>query len=447
MCIRKRTLMVWGIALVAVALLAGAGGLRDAATPAAAQADPAEISQQWSDAYNRGDVDALMEFYTDDAVGEASQRVTPPHVPGEVLVKFRTRIPQPARSSAFASLPGGRELQWNSTLRLARVEVAAGTTVEEAASVYSKLPDVERAQPNYIYRGGDEPDDPLFGRFQNWYYHAVNAPAGWGVRTSAADIVIAIVDTGIDLDHPELAPMLYANSGETPGDLIDNDGNGCVDDVYGCNYFSTPDPDGDVDDNHGHGSMVAGTACAASNNSSGIAAVAWNCKLIAAKALDSSNAGNTFTVSSGIEYAASRGADVINVSIFFGCGFSDTEVEETIEMAHAAGAVIVSIAGNDGVGCVMFPGSHPDTIAVGAVGFEGDGNQASSDTRWEDSNWGPEVDVVAPGWAIVSTNTAGLLRQCQLAFLRERNVCFRRGHIVCGADGVGPSCAPASRGP
>lgn len=322
---------------------------------------------------------------------------------GEVLVRFdvasgpgyevRTLV-------AHEDVLSLGEAVYNRRLDLWRIRPHDGTSAEALAEALRDLPGVS-AQPNYLYSHAVAPDDPLYRERQLPYYAAVNAPAGWDVETGDAGILVAVIDGGVDIDHPELDSRIWTNPSELP-DGLDNDNNGCVDDVNGCS-FQGATPTGDVTDQDGHGTFVSGIIAAETNNGAGIAGVAWNATIMPVRALDSSGIGTTEQLIQSILYAAQSGARILNLSLALvpvaGKCPGDLLVESALEQASQVyGALMFGAAGNFDLKCVTYPGSSAYAIAVGASG-----PPSRPDIRALFSNWGPEVAVAAPGVDLVST--------------------------------------------
>ena len=200
----------------------------------------------------------------------------------------------------------------------------------EVAEAYSSLSEVAFAQPNYLLYANREPDDPEYATEQKEYLGIMNCPAGWDIITGSSSIVIAVVDSGVDLYHPDLEANIWVNPGETPYDGIDNDGNGFIDDYNGYDFVSVssdsvttgedPEPiDNNPDDFAGHGTFVASQASAVGNNALGITGVSWSCKIMPVRAgyqaPGQTNAiFSTGDVAAAIAYAADNNADIINMS-------------------------------------------------------------------------------------------------------------------------------------
>jgi subtilisin family serine protease len=224
---------------------------------------------------------------------------------------------------------------------------------------------------------------------------AIGAKEAW-TQSSGAGVLVAILDTGVQLDHPDLAANIWTNTGEIAGNGRDDDADGFVDDVHGANMF---DRGGNVDDDNGHGTHVAGIVAARQGNGIGGSGVAPNAKILPVKVLDANMSGNTDTLSTGIRYAVDRGAKIINTSVNTDAA-TDT-VRDAVAYADEHGAVIVASAGNNGRDIDLEP-SYPASLsdpAVFAVAAQDEGGLLS-----QISNTGLlAVDVAAPGVHIAST--------------------------------------------
>jgi len=259
------------------------------------------------------------------------------------------------------------------------------------------VPGVRYAEPVARVTAADMPSDPLFG-YEYPYLSVVGAPAAWDISTGSPNVIVAVVDTGVDVLHADLKPNIWVNPGEVPNNGADDDNNGCVDDVNGCSFVSDSSPgchnvtNGFVNDDIGHGTFVSGVIAAAANGT-GIVGVARNVRIMPVKVLDCYGAGDTVATARGILYAAHNGARVINLSLG---GVQDSQaVRDAVDEATNAGALVVAAAGNDGADAVSFPARLPRVLAVGAV------SRANPDQRAPFSNWGPEIGVVAVGQSVV----------------------------------------------
>ena len=228
-------------------------------------------------------------------------------------------------------------------------------------------------------------------------------PGAWSL-SQGAGVVVAVVDSGVRLNHPDLASNLWTNPAEVPGNGRDDDGNGYVDDVHGVNV-SDSGPSGDLRDRAGHGTHVAGTIAAAAN-SRGVIGVAYRAKLMTVKVLDGRSVGSTAALAAGIRYAAANGARIINISLE--TPTDDPRVRAAVADAAAADVLIVCSAGNTGANVDRRP-LYP--VAIAAANLVGVAATAPADdglaiTRF--SNYGRlTVPVAAPGEGVVSTAADG----------------------------------------
>jgi len=228
----------------------------------------------------------------------------------------------------------------------------------------SKLPWVSFAEPNYIYGMHLAPNDSYYS--YQWHYDIINLPAAWNETTGDNNIIVAVLDTGVDLNHPDLEDSLVEG-----WDFVDND--------------SQP-----MDEN-GHGTHVAGTIAAVTNNLTGVAGVNWGgtfgTKIMPLRVLDANGVGSTYDIAKAIVYATEHGAKVINMS--FGGDSSSTLVEQAADYAYYNGVVLVASSGNESANTISYPAAHNSVIAVGAVRYD---KQLAYY-----SNYGPEQELVAPG--------------------------------------------------
>jgi subtilisin family serine protease len=273
---------------------------------------------------------------------------TPAFVPGELLVKFRAEV----RKEASADYQQWFDISTRKTFAIngyQQVKLPEGADIEEALELYLEDPDVEYAEPNYfVYANVTTPDDAEFA--QLWGLHNtrqnvngtsgtedadIDAPEAWDVTTGSSDVVVAVVDSGVDINHPDLQPNIWINPGETPGNGIDDDGNGYIDDVNGWDFYIN---NNDPRDANGHGTHVAGTIAAVGNNSIGVTGVSWSAKIMALRFLDAWGNGTTAAAIEAIEYASAMGADIINNSWGSSTYTPSESLKEAIE---ASGALVV----------------------------------------------------------------------------------------------------------
>lgn len=312
-------------------------------------------------------------------------------VPDEILVKFKPSLSIQAIEStikAYQSKNKGRIPR----IHVYLLQIPEYSTVEEMVFVLSQNPDVEYVEPNYIFHISVTPNDFYF-RYQYALSNTSQrvapvdipgAPTGkleadikatnaWDETLGTEEVIIAVIDTGVDLDHRDIKNKLVSS---------------------GKDYCNNDD---EADDDQGHGTHVAGIAAAETNNDEGIAGVAWNCKILPIKVFDKTGDADTKDITEAIIWAADQGAGVISMSfggkVGFGKNVSQT-IEDSLKYAFNKNIILVSATGNTGEDIVYYPASSEYTLAVAATD--------SNDLRPSWSNYGPEVDVAAPGDWIVS---------------------------------------------
>ncbi len=277
--------------------------------------------------------------------------------------------------------------------RIYRLELATNADVNKAVAALGTDPNIEWAEPDYIAHAVAIPDDPLYA--EQWGLTKIATPAAWDIVTGTQTVIIAIIDSGIDLTHPDLQANLWINPGEIPGNGIDDDNNGYVDDVRGWNFVNGTN---NVYDGNGHGSQVAGVAAAVTNNSLGIAGVCWNCKIMPVRVMADSGISNYSDIALGVRYAADKGAKVINLSLG-GYSYSNA-LRDAIDYAvNEKGAVVVGGAGNDNVSTPFYPAAYENVLAVAGT--------TSADTKAAFSDYGTWVDISAPAVEITTTYLGG----------------------------------------
>lgn len=272
--------------------------------------------------------------------------------------------------------------------RTAVLSFDTSRSIDDIVREYRANPAVELVEPHYRSTAFLVPTDPSYSVL--WGMTKIQAPQAWDVHTGSG-VVVAVVDTGVDYNHPDLAATMWVNVDEVAGNGVDDDGNGFVDDARGWNFaYGNANP---MDD-HSHGTHVAGTVAAVANNSVGVVGVAFNARWMAVKGLDSAGSGGNADLAAGVIYAADNGADVINAS--WGGTVSDSVLSNAVAYAQSHGVVVVAAAGNSNADVSGFyPASYPGVIAVAATD--------TADQRAAFSNWGSRIDVSAPGVSIFST--------------------------------------------
>lgn len=272
-------------------------------------------------------------------------------------------------------------------------------------------PGVRYVEPDFVITAAATPNDPSYSRL--WGLHNTGRTGGvadadmdvaeaWDVTTGDRSAVVAVIDTGIDYRHPDLAANMWRNPGEVAGDRIDNDGNGYVDDVYGWDFANN---DADPFDDQSHGTHVAGTIGAVGNNGVGVAGVAWNVSLMALKFLRADGSGSTSAAIAAINYATRMrqgfGINVVATNNSWGGGGFSTALRDAIAAGGSAGIICVAAAGNDAADNDTTP-SYPANYAGDAVISVAATD--SSNRLAAFSNYGAtSVDVGAPGVGVFST--------------------------------------------
>jgi subtilisin family serine protease len=256
-------------------------------------------------------------------------------------------------------------------------------------------------EPDYVRQAILVPNDPKYLDGTLWGLNQtsdadIDAPEGWNVRSSAGDVIVAVIDTGIKTTHQDLAANMWRNSAEIAGNKIDDDANGFVDDIFGCDAYNN---DGDPTDDQGHGSHCAGTIGGTGNNGIGVTGVAWGVKLMGCKFLSATGSGTDSDAVRCIDYARSKGAKVLSNS--WGGGGAGVSLQAAIERSRAAGLIFVAAAGNDGINTDRSP-SYPASLATDNIVSVA--ATTRTDTLAYFSNYGSvTVDLGAPGEGIYST--------------------------------------------
>ncbi|MBI5214828.1 MAG: S8 family serine peptidase [Ignavibacteriae bacterium] len=287
----------------------------------------------------------------------------------------------------------------------------------ELASEVSQLPEVEYAEPWFIYPVGADsifrPNDTLYTKGSQWGLGKIKADSAWYHAKGDASVVIGIIDTGVEWDHPDLYGNIWLNPGEdawsnpndpSTGNGVDDDGNGFVDDWRGWDFggasYQNPVADNNPNaktGNIGHGTHVAGIASASTNNTTGVAGIGFSCKVLPIKTASDNDArgtgGNAFIVFGfqGIKYAADVHADVVNCS-WGGAGYSQFE-QDVVDYATERGTVVVAAAGNSGLREAQYPAAYRGVFSVGARVNAGTGYELKAGY----STYHTSVDVTAPG--------------------------------------------------
>jgi subtilisin family serine protease len=344
----------------------------------------------------------LLAFFALDLraaqLAAQSQAPTSSHVPDEVIVKYRDGVDEYKKELGRFRVAGKRKREFKTVRGLEVIKLGRNVSVADAIDEYKHDPDVLYAEPNYIVHTVANakitltPNDPSFGSL--WGLTKINAPGAWNVTTGSSNVVVAVLDTGVDYTHPDLV----ANMGR------DSDGN------YGLDVANN---DTDPMDDNEHGTHVSGTIGAVGNNGIGVVGVNWNVKLLACKFFDASGYGTTEGAIACLDYVKNmkeRGINIVATSNSWGGGDFSQALVDAIDVQRQHGILFITAAGNGnafGVGqnndtTPFYPCNTylPNVICVAAT--------TSTDAKAGFSNYGRHtVHVGAPGNGILSTVPGG----------------------------------------
>lgn len=277
-----------------------------------------------------------------------------------------------------------------------KIILADGVDLAEAQKALAKSEGVVYAEPNWLVTLDAVPNDP--GYSQQWHHDKIASPLAWNVSTGNGSVVVAIVDSGVDIAHEDLAANIWRNSREIPGNGKDDDGNGYIDDHSGYNFVNYPSSGGsDVSDGYGHGTHLAGIVAAVGNNGLGVCGVLWQAKIMPVKFVPSGGSGTVADAALAIRYAAGNGASVINLS--FGTAGDSTTLRDAVNFAIGRGCLITASTGNENSNAPKYPAAYAGVLAVGATD--------QTDQRAAFSNYGSHLFLCAPGANIYSTAAGG----------------------------------------
>ena len=354
------------------------------------------------------------------------------HAGDQIIVRFRPGHEQAApllhflaRTEPRRSIPA---------LGIQTVRLRKGADLEKALERYRNSPAVEYAGPNHVLRIAAQrwPNDPIL--LYGWDYldlgfiilyqwglyndgsgsgfgpgglprADIKAPEAWAVETGRPDVVIAVLDTGIDYTHPDLAGKVWTNPREIPANGIDDDANGFVDDWRGWDFANSDNDPWDDHEDSGmavqHGTFVSAIAAASTNDGVGMAGVSWGSPVMALKVMDSSGYGLEDDAAAAVVYAADNGAKIINMSL---TGEDVPALRAAIQYAQQKGCLVIAASGNSGTSADTYPASYPEVLSVGATN-EYDQRCTAADWGQGGSNYGSYLDVMAPGNNILSATS------------------------------------------
>jgi len=357
------------------------------------------------------------------AAQPSSQRLD--FVPDEIIVKFQDGVDEFTKDLARFRVSGTRKKIFKIIPGLEVVKLQHGVSVEEAINLFEQIPDVLYAEPNYILHTTAKanitatPNDPSFGSL--WGLSKISAPAAWDITTGSNNVVVAILDTGFDYNHPDLSANIFNNTTECTPNGADDDGNGYEDDCHGIDVANG---DSDPMDDNDHGTHVAGTIGAVGNNGVGVVGVNWTVKMLSCKFFDASGSGTTEGAIECLQYVKvmkDRGVNIVATSNSWGGGDFSQALYDAIDAQRQSGILFITAAGNGnafGVGqnndsVPFYPCTYylPNIICVAAT--------TSTDAKASFSNFGKHtVHVGAPGNNILSTlpgNSYGSLSGTSMA--------------------------------
>ena len=331
--------------------------------------------------------------------------------PNELLVAFRPGTSSGRVESARAGV-GAERIKRLREIGVEHWRLPEGFGVERAMRALAANPNVSYAEPNYIVHASDYPALPNdTNRGELWGMHNlgqtggtmnrdINAPEAWAVTTGSSDVVIGVIDSGIDYNHPDLQQNIWVNEAEIPDNGVDDDGNGYIDDVRGWDFANN---DNDPMDDNGHGSHVAGTIGAVGSNGVGVVGVNWNVRLMPLKFLGAGGSGDTANAAAAVLYAASFKRGGANVVRLTNNSWGGGRKSSTMQNAIAnSGSLFVAAAGNGGSSQVEYPAGYNNSNVLSVAAT--DHNDALATFSNFSSSW---VDLAAPGVNIASTYKGG----------------------------------------
>jgi subtilisin family serine protease len=288
-------------------------------------------------------------------------------VPGRILVQFRSKTPG-FRARSIVLSHGAHVSQEIPQIGVQVVELPDGANEADSVKAFAALPEVEFAELDWLFPPDDiTPNDPNYS--SEWYLRTISAPAAWSVTTGSSDVIIAVIDTGVDSSHPDLSSKI----------------------VPGWNFF---DNNSNTSDVYGHGTAVAGAAAASSNNGVGVASVAWGCLIIPVRVSDTHGNASASAIANGLRWAADNGARVANISYNV---TGNATVTSAAKYFQQAGGVVTVSAGND----AAFISSQDNKYVLTVSATDNLDNLAYY------SNTGNNIDLSAPGSVIYTTYSGG----------------------------------------
>lgn len=301
-------------------------------------------------------------------------------VQGEIAIRFAPEVDLDQVISETGMVEVSRVIPLN----ILHLKLPEGTEIYDAIETFEAKPDVLYAEPVTILHIYLTPNDPLFG--DQWHFDAdhINMPDAWDIETGDPGVVVGIIDSGVAYED-------YAIPAHEVGDVLSGDGNYHIAPDFTASQFVAGydfiENDNHPNDQNGHGTHVAGTVAQATDNSTGVAGVAFDCNLMPVRITDRVGFSSDVLIANGLTWAADNGADVVNISV--GGPTGSSTMQDAVTYAYDAGVVIVCSAGNSGSGSVGYPAAYEECISVAACDY--------NDALSYYSSYGPGLDISAPG--------------------------------------------------
>lgn len=334
-----------------------------------------------------------------ETVSSANQQLLAPHRDGELLVRFRNGVPEQAKETILASHGARRKKYLSGESEIEKLQMPSGRDLKSAALQLLMEPHVEFAEPNFLISKDElTPNDPQFprqwalrniGQEGGQFGSDIKATIAWETTTGSSSTVIAVIDSGIDFTHADLKGNRWTNP--NPGDRGD---------VHGWDFVNDT---GKIEDEHGHGTAIAGIIAGQGNNALGVAGVMWRAGLMSLRVLDNTGTGDIADAVEAIDYATTHGAQVINLS--WGTKGNSVALRNAIERAMQRNVVVVCSAGNNGLN-IDAEGYYPASFNLNNLITVASSDGFDQVPSW--SNWGTRnVSVAAPGTNILTTQRGG----------------------------------------